>query len=1146
MVVDNPLELYEIVCRVGTFIQLYTWDRDDARFYRFAPNDLLSCLRVCRLWHAVLVPLLWTVYSDLEMERRKVPIETIVAHSQHIRFFEYNNNVSRGPLLPSNLRELRLNGVSSFESCADYILANPHLTALDWTLRLEHQMDPLQCLAIQTALESLSQLQRLRLDNWRVYDPVQLNRLIRKTPGLKELALVQMEGLGRLEGCPLIHNVTRLYLQCLWSNMNPGLSDLLRLCPNLQSLTLFNFNDCPMATIIRNLRECCPWLTTIDTMATYLDAHDPVPWEEGDVLMIFEATQHLVHCRVPIEAMSTRICNAILAQAGSLESIHLFIEQENDATFRNANIVLSSCSNLKAFTMSSGTSGWSAKHAPDLLAQPWNLPVLETFELNGFKQRAFEYEDAFYNTFDDSGADNIDAKSIDQGEGVEGIEGETPLDQKNEHMDKKQVFEDKTLIINKAMYLRGNEGNAALLSSRHMHTDYGKYPYQDPELMATLSKQGWNRHRIYSHRWLGHVSSCHANILRRKLFARLRHTPSVPTNIQYLDINVARPPTLTPEVLRDLLIVAEARHPHMTGMEWLKENHITQQLCQQLVLSTLESCTRLKTLRTRKYRVRARGGSSQLDRIFSNNPGLLELTLCDLERFKVLDGSQPYTKITTLQLESGWTDNNKGMLELLRRYDRRCGKLQIRRSHVRGLTEIEHVQLIELFRSLEHYTMLLDDLTLPVCRGLVAHTNSLNSFDLAFKGHTIEGLASLETVLCGCRNLSVLRLSNAFHTWNEVDGAILLRGVWGCVYLQHIEVCGYVLPATDMETGQGEPTSVGTSMPMPQEAGEDMAIRAVARSMVDNRGCQEFFTQPICAGSVSTPALLKSAALIQLNPKLTDLKVTVDGHFGMATKAAVTALKVPVEFADNTDDDMDEIGEEEEEDEEEWRQEKVYTFSDLHLVLETLSNLKSFHLPSNIRSHIKPLVLPIAQLGGCRAYPATYAFCSLRGRLQYSNSRCAHGAPATHCFTSFHQPLRCQWLRGDLYHYRQKSWPPSQIFGPSPWASAPSGTAKTTSNERHVVEEADKGFEIPDTDSDVDIQASATMIPERHPASDRAFFESLAKVGWAYRKEIDPYDTKERPISNSTRATRNKLFERLVHLPHMRDIKLPDTRYFKL
>ncbi|KAF9314482.1 hypothetical protein BG003_004137 [Podila horticola] len=525
MAVDNPLELYEIIYRVGIFIQFYTWDRDDTRFYRFTPKDLLSCIQVCHAWHAALVPLLWTVYSDMEMERRKVPIETIVAHSQHIRFFEYDNNVSRGPLLPTNLRELRLNSVSSFESCADFILANPQLTALDWTLRLEHQTDPLQCLVIQTALESLTQLQHLRLGNWRVYDPVQFKGLLRKAPGLTELALVQMDGLGSLEGSQPMRHITRLYLQCLWSNMNPGLIDLLRLCPNLESLTFFNFNDCPMATITRNLREYCPRLTTIDTMATYLDAHDPVPWEEGDLLMILEATQHLVHCRVPMNALTIKICDAILAQASSLESIHLFIEQDNDATFRNANMILSSCSNLKSFIMSSGMSGWSAKHSPDILGQPWNLPVLETFEINGFKQRAFEYEDAFYNTFDDSGAEDKDEKREDSGEGVE---GETPLVQeKNRYTDKEHDFEGTTPIVNKAIYLRGNEGNAALLSSRHMHTNYGKYPYQDAELMATLTGQGWNRHRIYSHRWLGHVSSCHANILRRKLFARLGAMPSV-------------------------------------------------------------------------------------------------------------------------------------------------------------------------------------------------------------------------------------------------------------------------------------------------------------------------------------------------------------------------------------------------------------------------------------------------------------------------------------------------------------------------------------------------------------------------------------------------------------------------------------------
>lgn len=236
------------------------------------------------------------------------------------------------------------------------------------------------------------------------------------------------------------------------------------------------------------------------------------------------------------------------------------------------------------------------------------------------------------------------------------------------------------------------------------------------------------------------------------------------------------------------------------------------------------------------HRVKSRGGSAQLDRILSNNSGLQELALYGHERLEVLEGSQPYT---TLQLESDWTDNNTGMLHLLRRCPsltalvfsvNRCpatelalsvkkycpdlqtitgvGSSRYDASYVRGLTEIEHVELIESIRSLVHYTMLIDDLPLSVCRALVGHANALTSIDLTFKGHTIEGLANLETVLGACRSLNVLRLSNAFDTWNEVDGAVMLRGVWGCLHLQHIEICGFVRPAS------------GASMPIPLEAGE--------------------------------------------------------------------------------------------------------------------------------------------------------------------------------------------------------------------------------------------------------------------------------------------------------------------------------------
>lgn len=38
----------------------------------------------------------------------------------------------------------------------------------------------------------------------------------------------------------------------------------------------------------------------------------------------------------------------------------------------------------------------------------------------------------------------------------------------------------------------------------------------------------------------------------------------------------------------------------------------------------------------------------------------------------------------------------------------------------------------------------------------------------------------------------------------------------------------------------------------------------------------------------------------------------------------------------------------------------------------------------------------------------------------------------------------------------------------------------------------------------------------------------------------------KKSLTCSTRVTRNKLFEYLAHLPHMRDIDLLDVRYVKL
>ncbi|KAF9314478.1 hypothetical protein BG003_004133 [Podila horticola] len=610
------------------------------------------------------------------------------------------------------------------------------------------------------------------------------------------------------------------------------------------------------------------------------------------------------------------------------------------------------------------------------------------------------------------------------------------------------------------------------------------------------------------------------------------------------------------------------------------------------------------------HRVKSRGGSAQLDRILSNNSGLQELALYGLERLEVLEGSQPYT---TLQLESDWTDNNTGMLHLLRRCPsltalvfsvNRCpatelalsvkkycpdlqtitgvGSSRYDASYVRGLTEIEHVELIESIRSLVHYTMLIDDLPLSVCRALVGHANALTSIDLTFKGHTIEGLANLETVLGACRSLNVLRLSNAFDTWNEVDGAVMLRGVWGCLHLQHIEICGFVRPASERR---------GCDMFLPQDLisctlvshtwrnvllpvlwsvyDEAGAVRVTPLELHRNRHHIRYlhlngswpsgihYPTNLRRLSINSSALLKSTALIQLNPQLTELVVTVDGHFKMATRATVAALEIPAEFADITDDDMDEL---EEDEEEKVQQEKVYTFSDLYLALETFSNLKSLHLCNSTRETdrlIKPPICLVHYEAVCSTvtpYLLT-ALLNHSASLQTISLFAVDGSVETFytagkILASFPNLRTFYMGLSPIKRYQDNSWAffdqdwncprleKISLMGYSPWFRE--------SNERHVAEEADRVFKIPDRASGVETQAGEVVIPECHPATDKAFFESLAKVGWAYKKEIDSYGTKKDTISNGTRATRNKLFERLIHLQHMREIRLPYARYVKL
>lgn len=190
-----------------------------------------------------------------------------------------------------------------------------------------------------------------------------------------------------------------------------------------------------------------------------------------------------------------------------------------------------------------------------------------------------------------------------------------------------------------------------------------------------------------------------------------------------------------------------------------------------------------------------------------------------MDHLDTFEGRCSYIGITVLWLKCAWVDNNSGMLELLYLcpsltaftfcidhclareissiLKENCPNLQTIAgvgtskygpSSIWGLTEIQHVELIESICSLSYYTMLIDNMTLPICQALAAHANLLASIDPTFMSHMVKRLAHFEVALHACQNLHSLRLANAFHTWTAAHGVVLLQGIWDCVHLEQIKV----------------------------------------------------------------------------------------------------------------------------------------------------------------------------------------------------------------------------------------------------------------------------------------------------------------------------------------------------------------------
>ncbi|KAF9153056.1 hypothetical protein BG015_004196 [Linnemannia schmuckeri] len=249
----HPLELPEIIEHLGHFLSLWTQEQEQQTGPKktvFTPKTFLTCLRVSRLWHQTLLPILWATYDAEGMEH--VPTDILRRYSSNFRTF----CMPRGWILFTFVDCTKLTRLTLNSNTADIghsrqmVRSNPGLKSLKWNGPSILPLLPCDEFASLTRLESLT------LSLWDVSGG-RLGRALRLLAGsIKELEIGWLTGL-HVQGTRWITaegNDTEddsLIFPCLELVRLPGLcfgpdpAEFVKSCPNLArlELTLERYKD---------------------------------------------------------------------------------------------------------------------------------------------------------------------------------------------------------------------------------------------------------------------------------------------------------------------------------------------------------------------------------------------------------------------------------------------------------------------------------------------------------------------------------------------------------------------------------------------------------------------------------------------------------------------------------------------------------------------------------------------------------------------------------------------------------------------------------------------------------------------------------------------------------------------------------------
>ncbi|KAG0026787.1 hypothetical protein BGZ81_006095 [Podila clonocystis] len=318
-------------------------------------------MKVNRLFYNALLPLLWSAYDETAEGSEWIPHDTLLDHARHLRYLILYSKYER-----------------SLQFSVRLLLATQQLQCLRWGFSYSNEGEiGLPYAEIQPAATALSSLKMMHLLDLNQSGFNFLAEILTHNLQLQVLETHGLLNVRSMDGCRPLLNLQSLDLGNGWAD-NPGLVQLLRLCPNIEKLALWVDDECPIVEIAQNLRECCPRLTTLERVVT--ESTDALIWSQEKDMALAQETTGLVSFYVPLTTLSAGVRQSLVDRhASTLVRLVLDVTLLDADTFANVNMILVSCVNLEEFRLDMNQP--VTARILEMVGQPWKCEKLRLFEV---------------------------------------------------------------------------------------------------------------------------------------------------------------------------------------------------------------------------------------------------------------------------------------------------------------------------------------------------------------------------------------------------------------------------------------------------------------------------------------------------------------------------------------------------------------------------------------------------------------------------------------------------------------------------------------------------------------------------------------------------------------------------------------------